>query len=115
MALRSFFGKIGDFGMGGGGNYRPNPNSETRMMHNCEMAVFFMPDGRIHVAKNRFEEITGNVSSEQFLKIMLRHLAKKVYKGNALIFQEGLIEQLEPMIKKVLKKNKVQVRKDDSV
>lgn len=101
--------------LGGGssdGYYRP---PETKMMEECNMAVFFMNDGRIHVAKNRFRTELGDISSEQFLKLMLHHLAQKVYQRNALIFQEGLINQLEPMIKKVLKDNKVKVRKDDSI
>ena len=63
------------------------------------------------IKKSRYGK-TGKLTSEEFLNLILRMLAQKVYQNNATIFQEGLVNQLEPMIKDVLEKNRVGVNND---
>lgn len=84
------------------------------LLSKANVVLYFMHDGTIKVIKSRYGK-TGKLSSEEFLNLCLRMLSQKVYKDNAIMFQEGLVQQLEPMIKDILEKNKVGVKNNDTL
>lgn len=114
MAAKYFTRVSGDGGIGGGMGTSIKHPTDRELMYKANVVLYFMRDGTVEVKKSRYGK-TGKLSSEEFLNLMLRMIAQKVYQNNAMMFQEGLVQQLEPMIKDVLEKNKVGVKNDDTL
>ena len=97
----------------GDGGYHPGAGNHTHGMsrrreldHMAQFIIFSMRmDGRIHVGKNAYDGVIGDITGKQFLDIAMKILANNIYNGTTEVFQEGFIKDAKKSLKKVLKKH----------
>ncbi len=70
---------------------------------------YFAHENKIHIAKNRFTDLTGDVELDQFIDLSLELIANKAYSNTAIVFQEGLKAEMKEAIVQVFEKNLLKV------
>jgi hypothetical protein len=113
-----FHKKVATFGGGashssGLSGYGVNKSDSLRQkLYNAEYVIMSSRQG-IEIYKNRWEGDIGFVSSEKFMEVMLRMLARKLYNGLTEVFQEGFITEAKKALERVLEEHsKVERIKD---
>jgi len=91
--------------MDGGGGGHTHTNPKIQMEHEADLIIYCMKD-RIHIGKSRFG-ITGNVSTDQFMDVLLKYFSKLIYNDIAVVFQEGLFLEMKKAIRNVLDEHKL--------
>jgi len=99
-----FHKKSEDDFSGGGGVVRRGQHSKSNLEHQADLIIYLMKD-RIHIGKNRYTAETGNISTSRFMDIALQYFAKRVHNDIAEVFQQGLIDEINQAITKILRKN----------
>ena len=106
-----FHSKVSAFGGGGGHSHIPShthtfekSQSFRQKVYNAEFVIMSSREG-IEIYKNRIDGDVGFISSEKFLDVSLRMLAKQLYKGLTEVFQEGFVEDAKKELEKVLEKH----------
>ena len=101
------------------GHYKPTVNPMTGSRLEIDIAshviYYFKHESRVHLAKSRYGK-TGDLTPDQFLDLALRIFSQKIFNDTALVFQEGLIDQMKDAINKILKRNLLGViNKNDTI
>jgi hypothetical protein len=121
--LPKFHSKITIEGGGGAGAGAGSPghihgyginksDSLRKKIYNAEYIIMSSREG-IEVYKDRYNGNVGFISSDKFLDVSLRMLARHLYNGLTEVFQEGFVEDAKKELRKVLEKHsKVERIKD---
>jgi hypothetical protein len=75
-------------------------------LYKCAYSFYVYPNGEVEIAKNRWQDIKGNVDIEELVPIFSKILADlKLKDTNLDMFKEGLSELLQEAIKPILEGN----------
>ena len=97
MAPSTFHSKLSG-SMGDGSHTHTIPRNDIE--HEADLILFCMRD-KTHIGKSRYG-ITGDVTPDQFMDILLKHFSRLVYNDIAVVFQEGLFLEMKKAIGNVL-------------
>lgn len=99
----SFHSRNPGYGHGGGGSTVKKPSSAQKLYRSA-YCFYVYPNGKIEVAKNRWEGIIGMADIEDIIPIFSKVIADLRLKDTNLdMFKEGLSELLQEAITNTLK------------
>jgi len=89
------------------GNHAYSVDKSTSLREKLYLAEYVIMSSRsgIEIYKNRWDGDIGYISSEKFLDVALRMLARQLYNGLTEVFQEGFVEDAKKELEKVLEKH----------
>ncbi len=88
---------------------RPQDSRHMMDYKSSHIIYYFDDENRIHIAKNRFTAITGDIDLDSFIDISLEIISNKAYSDSSVVFQEGLKAEMKEAIGKIFKKNFLEV------
>lgn len=90
---------------GGGSSYHVKRPTITEKMYRCNLAILQYPNGKVEIAKNRYNgEIGDSVDVKKMVSIFSDIIAELHLKETQLnMFKEGLSNLLQDAIEKTLK------------
>ncbi len=82
--------------------YTTQSPSPVQLLHRSEFVIAADRHG-VEVYKNRFNNKTGNLSTEELINILTRMLTEHIFQGRMKVFQEAMHQKMKEALMKIVK------------